>query len=49
MLTSTDAAERRWGELAAVSYAVSAVMAAVARRRSATPAAVAGRAGEAGG
>jgi hypothetical protein len=37
-LISSNPPERLWGELAAVSYAVAAVIAAVARRRGATPA-----------
>jgi hypothetical protein len=45
MLTSAEAAERRWAQLAAVSYAVSAVIAAAARRRGATPAVLAGLTG----
>jgi hypothetical protein len=44
-LTSANPPERQWGELAAVSYAVSAVMAAVGRRRGATPAVLVSLAG----
>jgi len=44
-LVSVNAPERLWGELAAVSYTISAVIAVAARRRGATLAALVGLAG----
>src|SRR5215471_2136237 len=44
-LVSFNAPERLWGELAVVSYTISAVIAVAARRRGATPAALVGLAG----